>query len=57
MTTQLCLNCGERPAVASHGGKTAPLCEVCSPKAGASRGVKMAPKKPRLKVLNGGRSA
>jgi len=54
---QLCLNCGERPAVTPKDGKTVPLCAVCAPKAGGSRGVKMTPKRPKLKALNGGKSA
>jgi hypothetical protein len=55
MSAQMCLNCGERPAISS-GGKTVPLCAVCTPKAGNSRGVKMtAPKKPpKLKLVKGG---
>lgn len=56
MSKQMCLNCGERPAVAPKDGSTVALCGVCAPKAGSSRGVKMTPKKPRLKVLSGGRA-
>lgn len=42
---QLCVNCGERPALPSVG--VAPLCDVCSPKAN-KRGVKVTgPKKPK----------
>jgi hypothetical protein len=44
---QLCVNCGERPAMSSIG--TAPLCDVCSPKA-SKRGVKLnGGKKPKPK--------
>ena len=53
----MCLNCGERPAVQNKDSKTVPLCEVCAPKAGSSRGVKMTPPKPKLKALAGGKSA
>ena len=35
---QLCVNCGERPALPSVG--TAPLCAMCSPKVN-KRGVRM----------------
>lgn len=46
MTTELCTNCGERPAEA--GGETVPLCSVCRNLAkGKERGVKMAPKAPK----------
>lgn len=57
MSKQMCLNCGERPAVAPKDGSTVALCGLCAPKASGSRGVKMTPKKPpaKLKVLNGGR--
>ena len=43
---QLCVNCGERPAMSSIG--TVPLCEVCSSKT-SKRGVKVVgkPKKPK----------
>ena len=54
----MCLNCGERPAVNAPGSKTVPLCLVCGPKAGGSRGVTMTPKqdpKPKLKVVKGSR--
>lgn len=57
MSAQICLNCGERPALPKNG-KTVPLCEVCAPMAGNSRGVKMTtPKKPKLKAIAGGKSA
>jgi hypothetical protein len=53
---QMCLNCGERPALPKNG-KTVPLCSVCAPKAGSPRGVNMsAPKKPKLKLVVGGRA-
>lgn len=52
----MCLNCGDRPAVKAKDSKTVPLCEVCAPKAGSARGVKMAPPKPKLKILTGGRA-
>jgi hypothetical protein len=57
MSAQMCLNCGERPAV-TKTGKTVPLCEECASKAGGSRGVKMAPKdkKLKLKAIDGGRA-
>jgi len=58
MSTQMCLNCGERPALEAKGKKTVPLCGECAAKAGGSRGVKMTPpKRPKLKVIAGGKSA
>ncbi len=57
MSAQMCLNCGERPARPTNG-KTVPLCEVCGPKAGSSRGIKMTPpKRPKLKAIDGGKRA
>jgi hypothetical protein len=58
MSNQMCLNCGERPAVNAPGSKTVPLCLVCAPKAGGSRGVTMIPKQgqstqPRVKTVLG----
>jgi len=52
----MCLNCGERPAVA-NGGQTVPLCSVCAPKACNARGVRMTqqPSKPKLKLIAGGK--
>lgn len=52
---QMCLNCGMQPATSSKSKKTVPLCEECASKAGGSRGVKMAPPKPKLKVIEGGK--
>lgn len=51
----MCLNCGMQPATSSKSKKTVPLCEECASKAGGSRGVKMAPPKPKLKVIEGGK--
>ncbi len=46
MATQLCTNCGERPA--EPGKATVPLCSVCKGlAAGKERGVKMTPKTPK----------
>jgi hypothetical protein len=46
MSTQMCVNCGENPAVPGDG-KTLPLCSSCGPRAGSSRGVTMTPPKPK----------
>lgn len=46
--SQLCLNCGERPAMSCIG--TVPLCSVCSPKA-SKRGVRVTGEtKPKTKT-------
>jgi hypothetical protein len=43
MTTELCVNCGERPAEPGKG--TVALCSECKGLAkGKERGVKLAPK-------------
>jgi hypothetical protein len=59
MSKQMCLNCGEKPAVPQPGGKTVPLCAECASKTTGSRGVKMAPKaapKPRLRLVKSTRA-
>jgi DNA-directed RNA polymerase subunit RPC12/RpoP len=59
MSRQMCLNCGEKPAVPQPGGKTAPLCAECGSKISGSRGVKMTPKetpKPKLRLVKGARA-
>jgi hypothetical protein len=50
MSNQMCVNCDVRPAVNPPGSKTAPLCVVCGPKAGGSRGVTMTPRQDTSKA-------